>query len=91
MYSRGREGPAATIREFLLFDYSFNPEYGKQATGAETGIMLKTPSRVLNIKTLNLFDFFDVIAALKLAYEQSKYAGLHRYDSFAPLRTNSIC
>jgi len=73
-------------REMLLFDQSFNIEYGRHATGVKTGITLKTPGRLLNLQATDIFQALDWVAQIQQAAKSSPYTKMNRYLSFAPVR-----
>ncbi|KAL4449779.1 hypothetical protein ABPG74_008152 [Tetrahymena malaccensis] len=86
MYTKGLIHPDSTLSEVILFDYHFQVEYGKKQTGQEFGIHFITHSRTLCIQALNVFDYLDILYAIKEAYDNSIYGGVHRFNSFAPPR-----
>jgi len=74
------------VREMLLFDQSFQIEYGRHDTGTKTGITLRTPSRRLNLQASNLFEALDWIGEIKRTAKASPYTKINRYLSYAPVR-----
>jgi len=74
------------VREMLLFDQSFKIEYGRKATGTHTGIILKTPTRKLNLQAKDLFQTIDWMLAINEAVRDCPYIKINRFNSFAPLR-----
>ncbi len=51
---------------------------------------MKTNSHKLTIIAFDVFDFLDILYSIKNAYEHSIYAGVHRFNSFAPPRLKCI-
>lgn len=72
----------------LLFDYNFKLEFGKSQTGYSRGLLLKTTVRNLCLQCYNDTSFIDLLVALIEAYNLCSSTRLHRYDSFAPIRSN---
>jgi len=91
MYSKGHMKVDSFIRENLLFDHHFELKYGKQETGLERGLNLNYSNRKLHIEALDIFGFFDLLASLTDAFENSPYILQNRFRSFAPVRENSFC
>ena len=91
MYSRGHQKSQSFILENLLFDHHFQLKYGKLETGLNRGLNLIYSNRKLHIEALDLFAFFDILASLTDAFENSPYILQNRFKSFAPVRENSFC
>lgn len=52
--------------------------------------MFSTNSRKLNLIALDVYDYLDILYAVKDAYSHSIYAGVHRFNSFSPPRMECI-
>lgn len=91
MYSKGHLKVDSFIRENLLFDHHFKIQYGKQETGISKGLNLMYSNRKLHIEALDLFSFFDIVASLNEAFDNSPYIQENRFKSFAPVRENTYC
>lgn len=63
--------------------------YGKERTGNERGIIIKSSTRRLELKAADLFVYLDFLDRLKEAVLSSPYTTLQRFDSFAPIREGS--
>lgn len=55
----------------MTFDYNFDVSHGKEATGYETNIILKSSTRRLVINAPDIFVYFDFLYSLKKATESS--------------------
>lgn len=91
MYSKAHLKADSFIRENLLFDHHFQLKYGKAETGLARGLNLIYSNRILCVEALDTFGFFDLLAALMEAFENSPYILSNRFKSFAPVRENSYC
>lgn len=67
--AKGRYGMSARVREMLLFDYNITIEYGRAATGYTYGVIIKTQTRNLCVKALNIIDYLNLIVELRCAYQ----------------------
>ena len=73
-------------REMLLFDQSFQIEYGKKVSGSKIGIALIYPNRRLELEAGNIFEALEWIGAIQRAAKASPYTKINRFLSFAPVR-----
>jgi len=73
-------------REMLLFDQTFQMEYGRKVSGHRVGISLKTPNRRLVIQAYNVFEALVWMGEIKKAATASPYTKMNRYLSYAPVR-----
>ena len=79
-------------REMLLFDQSFQIEYGKKMARNKIGISLLTTNRRLEIQADDVFEALDWISEIQRAVKASPYTKIHRFNSFAPTRdVNQYC
>ena len=73
-------------REMLLFDQSFQIEYGQKSTGSRAGISLIAPNRRLNVQAKDTFEALVWIDEIQKAAKACPYTKQNRFDSYAPLR-----
>ena len=86
------DSDSTKAREMLLFDQSFQIEYGKDLTGNKVGITIITPNRRLELQTADIFEALDWIGEIQKAAKASPYTKINRFLSFAPNReANHYC
>jgi len=80
------DSSSTKTREMLLFDQTFQIEYGRKVTGHRVGISLTTPNRKLFLQAYDLFEAILWIGEILKAAKASPYTKIHRYLSYAPVR-----